>query len=108
MREKSNSKENITPTIVCKSPWHIVHVEPLPNYQLNVQFVDDTAGIVDIANLINGQNAGVFEALKDRNLFAKVYIHLGVVTWPTKGEFEIDLAPDAMYNSIKKTGSWIL
>jgi hypothetical protein len=46
----------------------------------------------------------VFEALKDKVYFEKVYVHHGVVTWPG----ELDLAPDAMYAEIQKKGCWVL
>ena len=43
-----------------------------------------------------------FEPLRDPQLFAEVSIDHGAVTWPG----ELDLAPDAMYDGIKATGSW--
>jgi len=42
--------------------------------------------------------------LRDRALFAKACVEYGVVVWPG----DIDLAPDAMYDEIKKKGRWIL
>ena len=45
-----------------------------------------------------------FAALADPDVFAPVYVDLGVVTWPG----EIDLAPDAMHAEIKKNGIWRL
>jgi hypothetical protein len=47
---------------------------------------------------------GVFEPLKDPAVFSQVRVEAGAVTWPG----EIDLAPDAMYNEIKRSGEWIL
>ncbi len=47
---------------------------------------------------------GVFESLKDKRYFDKVYISHGAVTWPG----ELDLAPDAMHREIKKNGAWVL
>jgi hypothetical protein len=64
--------------------------------------MDGTEGIVDLANLIFGENAGVFESLREPAFFARISIEMGVVTWPG----EIDLAPDAMYEEIKKHGEW--
>ena len=47
---------------------------------------------------------GVFEPLKDPAIFSQVRVESGAVRWPG----EIDLAPDAMYSEIKRTGEWIL
>ena len=38
--------------------------------------------------------------LSDPKLFAEAYVEYGVVIWPG----EIDLAPDVMYDGIKKKG----
>lgn len=43
-------------------------------------------------------------ALADPDVFAQVYAELGAVAWPD----EIDLAPDAMHDEIKKNGVWSL
>jgi hypothetical protein len=37
-------------------------------------------------------------------VFARAYVEYGAVVWPG----EIDLAPDAMYDEIKKHRRWIL
>jgi hypothetical protein len=44
------------------------------------------------------------EPLKDEVLFRRVYVEQGAVTWPG----ELDLAPDAMYDEIKRHGEWVL
>ncbi len=48
--------------------------------------------------------ADVFKALKNPKLFKQAHIEVGAVTWPG----EIDLAPDTMYQAIKKEGIWVL
>jgi len=48
-------------------------------------------------------NAGVFEALREQAVFSQAHVLLGAVTWPG----ELDLAPDAMYDSIKAHGEWV-
>jgi hypothetical protein len=40
---------------------------------------------------------------RDPVLFAQAYVEYGAVIWPG----EIDLAPDAMYDEIKKHGRWV-
>jgi len=47
---------------------------------------------------------GVFEPLKDARLFEALRVTDGFVSWPD----EIDLAPDAMYEAIRRDGLWIL
>ena len=104
MRKKSVSKENITPGIVCTAPWRLTKVKAMPNFQLEVEFIDGTKGFVEMINLITSDKAGVFSVLKDKELFNQVHLVYGVVTWPG----EIDLAPDTMHDEIKQKGCWIL
>lgn len=95
---------NITPPIQPRMPWRVAAVEALPGFRLHVRFVDGTEGTVDLAALIHSPAAGAFASLADSALFAQVFVEHGAVTWPG----EIDLAPDAMYAAIKKTGTWVL
>jgi hypothetical protein len=104
MRKQSVAKENIAPGIVCTASWRLSKVKPLPNYELEVKFNDGAHGIVEMVRLIMSDNAGVFAALKDHDLFNKAHLEYGVLTWPG----EIDLAPDAMHDAIKQKGRWVL
>jgi hypothetical protein len=83
-------------------PWRVRLVAALDGFRLSVRFMDGTTGTVDMSALIASPNAGVFERLKDRSLFAQVYVDHGAVVWPG----ELDLAPDAMHAAIKKDGEW--
>lgn len=104
MRAKKNTARNCTFRITPSMPWRIEKVRPLRGYRLKVLFLDGTKGEVDASKLIMSKEAGVFAALRDSSLFNKVYVEYGAVTWPG----EIDLAPDAMYQSIKHQGKCIL
>jgi hypothetical protein len=104
MQRKSITEKNISPGIVCTAPWRLTKVTPLANYRLEVEFIDGTSGTVDLLGLIMSDKAGVFEKLKDTQLFNQVYLQQGAVTWPG----EIDIAPDAMHDEIKHHGQWIL
>lgn len=104
MRKQPVAKENIAPGIVCTAAWRLSKVKPLPNYELAVEFNDGVHGVVEMANLIMGDKAGVFAALKDRAIFDKAHLEYGALTWPG----EIDLAPDVMHDAIKQTGRWVL
>jgi hypothetical protein len=68
-----------------------------PDYQLTVEFRDGTVGHANLRPLVFADNAGVFEALRDPDLFARAFVDLGAVTWPNG----LDLAPDAMYDVIR-------
>jgi hypothetical protein len=82
----------------------VTEVSALPSYRLVVRFVDGTEGEVDLSRLVLSNRAGVFAALRDPAVFTKAYVEYGVVMWPG----EIDLAPDAMYDELKKHGRWVL
>ena len=84
--------------------WRVVAVEALPHYCLKVRFVDGLEGLVDMKPMVLSASAGVFEALRDEELFSQAYVELGVVAWPGN----LDLAPDAMYDEIKANGEWVL
>jgi Protein of unknown function (DUF2442) len=81
--------------------WDVITIKPVAPLTIEVVFADDTSGQVKFAT---GHLTGVFEPLKNDAFFLQVFVNNGVVTWPG----EIDLAPDAMYVSIKKYGEWFL
>jgi hypothetical protein len=79
-------------------------MEVLTGFRLHVRFKDGTDGTVELADFINSPSAGVFAALRDKNLFSQARLELGAVIWP----HNLDLAPDAMHREIKEHGSWIV
>jgi hypothetical protein len=81
--------------------WSVVSVEPVSPLVLSVRFEDGTEGKVRFEA---GYLSGVFEALKAPDVFRQARVEGGAVTWPG----EIDLAPDAMYREIKRSGEWVL
>lgn len=85
-------------------PWRLVDVKALPRHTLAVEFVDGLSGTVEMFDMVHAEDAGVFAALRDEALFAKVGLSYGAVTWPNG----LDLAPDAMYDEIKSHGVWAL
>ncbi len=68
----------------------------LPNYRLDLTFVDGASGIVDLSN---ESFAGVFEPLTEPEYFARATLENGVVTWPCG----VDIAPDALYEKVCAT-----
>jgi hypothetical protein len=103
MRAQTESPQNSPPGINPAIPWRVTEVRVLNDHCLFVRFVDGTTGEVDLSRLIMSSRAGVFAALRDPALFARVYVECGAVSWPE----ELDLAPDAMYDEVKAKGRWV-
>lgn len=101
---KKDIASSVVPPIQIKAPWRVKSVEPFDGYRLHVRFIDGLEGEIDMAERVHSPRAGVFAALADPDVFAQVYVELGAVTWPG----EIDLAPDAMHDEIRKNGIWKL
>ncbi|MBH1989196.1 MAG: DUF2442 domain-containing protein [Myxococcaceae bacterium] len=75
----------------------------MENYRIAIEFKDGLKGVLDLSKLVMSHDAGVFTALRDQALFHQAYLDHGAVTWPG----ELDLAPDAMYDSIKKRHQYL-
>ncbi|MCA3269916.1 MAG: DUF2442 domain-containing protein [Alphaproteobacteria bacterium] len=109
MPEQSNAPQYyspgvVLPPVVVTSPWRVDQVAPLPDYRFRVRFRDGLTGDVDMFRLVHSPDAGVFASLKDPQLFASMFVALGVVTWPNG----VDLAPDTMHAQIKQHGQWFV
>lgn len=92
------------PTTDIRTPWRIAAMRVLPGYRVHVRFNDGTEGEVDLSALVHSAEAGVFAALRDEVLFAQARVQLGAVTWPG----DLELAPDAMHEAIKRHGTWVV
>lgn len=103
MRDEADTEENST-TRVSNVPWVVTQVTVLPGFRLYVRFIDGVEGEVDMAQMVNAPDAGVFAELADPIAFSKAYVSTYYVAWPT-GQ---DLAPDAMHDEIARNGRWIL
>ncbi len=108
MRAESNANENspvaLIGEVAPRSPWRVTEVEALPGFRLRVAFADGLTGVVDMSRMVHSPKAGVFAALADPSLFARVRLDYGAVTWPG----ELDLAPDAMHSAIQEHSIWLL
>jgi hypothetical protein len=67
-----------------------------------VLFNDGLTGVVDVSQLVNTLDPGIFSALRDPAYFAKAYLECGAVAWPNGA----DLAPESMHKAIKQMGTW--
>jgi hypothetical protein len=81
--------------------WNVIEVKAISPLSIHVIFFDGTSGKVKFKP---SHLKGVFEPLKDPEIFRQAYIENGAVTWPGN----VDLAPDEMYLAIKNHGEWIL
>lgn len=81
--------------------WDVTEVRLQENYTLWVRFTDGTEGAVQF---LPSAFRGVFQPLSDQAQFSQVAVIDGVLTWPG----EVDLAPDAMHEQIRRNGHWVL
>jgi hypothetical protein len=81
--------------------WDVTEVMVTDDFALAVRFRDGLQGAVKFSPSFF---RGVFTHLASLPEFRKVQVVDGVVTWPG----ELDLAPDAMYAEIKRSGEWLL
>ncbi|MEW6532563.1 MAG: DUF2442 domain-containing protein [Thermodesulfobacteriota bacterium] len=65
---------------------HVTTVAYLGDYRLRLEFSDDTAREVDLANELYGE---IFEPLRDLDLFKKVYVNpnTNTIEWPNGADF---------------------
>ena len=104
MPSKTATKEHCAIGVIPAAAWRVRAVSTLPQWQLAITFNDGTTGIVDMASLVNSADAGVFDELRNQDIFNQVFLDYGAVTWPNGA----DLAPDMMYDEIRSNGRWIV
>ena len=102
MRKEPDAEADRSSGLVAPVPWTVVEAHAISNRVLAVRFIDGTHGTVDLTRLVDGDGAGVFESLRDGSTFRTVVVCEGAVAWPNGP----DLAPDAMYDAIRQTGTW--
>ena len=96
------SQKNITAGLKPAASWRVRAVNVLQGYRLSITCNDGTSGIVDMSALVNSPVAGIYAALKDAQLFQKVSIELGALTWPNGA----DLDPLWTHEEISKNITW--
>jgi hypothetical protein len=102
MSSQATTETHQAAGVIPAAPWRLRALSILPQWQLAVTFNDGLTGIVDVSVLVQGRDAGVFEALREPAFFAQAYLDCGAVTWPNGA----DIAPDAMYKEIRRSGVW--
>ena len=78
-------------------PWEVKAAKPLPGYRLEVTFADGVHGVVDLSDV---PHKGVFALWGEPGYFEQVSVdsETGTVCWPSGA----DVAPDAMYEEVKR------
>ena len=101
---KANSASGVGPG--SGAAWRVLTATALSGLRIRVSFPDGTAGEVHLESFLQSSRISgtLFEALRDPTEFARVGVVSGVVTWPNGAE----LAPDAMYDAIRATGTWVV
>jgi hypothetical protein len=72
----------------------IIAIQPLDNYRMRLEFSTGEIKEFDFAPLLD---TPCFQPLRDKALFAQVYLDHGVPSW---NGGNIDIAPEALYVSI--------
>lgn len=81
--------------------WDVTEVRVIGAFALSVRFRDGLEGTV---TFLPSFFRGVFTHLASLPEFRKVQVVEGAVTWPG----ELDLAPEAMYAEIRRSGGCLL
>lgn len=76
-----------------KTPVKVRSVKPLDNYRLWIRFNDGETKIFDFTYLLDTK---AFLPLRDKDVFASVYVDYGVPVWR---DGEIDIAPETLYEN---------
>lgn len=96
------TQENIAVGLRAAAAWRVRAVNVLSNYRLSITCNDGTNGIVDMSALVSSPGAGIYAELKNTQLFEKVSIELGSLTWPNGA----DLDPLWTHEEISKNKTW--
>ena len=70
--------------------WIVLHVEPMPDYKLLINFADGSKRIFDCKPLLDRK---IFEQLKNPSIFSKAKVECGTVVWSD----ELDISPEYLY-----------
>jgi hypothetical protein len=77
---------------------HARRVKALDGYRLEIVFDDDTTGVTDLAEFV--KLGPITEPLRDPAFFARVFIEMGVPTWPNG----CDIDPINAWMKLKAAG----
>lgn len=78
----------------------VIKLKPLDGHKLWVRFSTGEEGVRDYSAMISG-GGPVVVPLRDQSLFARVFIEMGVPTWPNG--FDVD--PISLYVELRDSDS---
>ncbi|HEX5661465.1 MAG TPA: DUF2442 domain-containing protein [Polyangiales bacterium] len=70
---------------------HVIAVRYLDGWNLDVEFDDDTVGVVNLQELV--ERVPLFAPLQNQAQFARAFVEDGRVCWPG----DVDIAPERLY-----------
>lgn len=103
---KGDRTTEVVPPIEPVAAWRVASAKLLPGLRLRVRFVDGTNGDVELESFLAGEKVRgtVFEPLREPEFLGRFSVVDGTIQWPNGA----DLAPDAMYDAIRKSGRWLV
>ncbi|MDX2073842.1 MAG: DUF2442 domain-containing protein [Alphaproteobacteria bacterium] len=80
--------------------YHITEAAALRDYAIHLKFEDGLEGVIALDRILD--KSPLFKELKNSELFRRVTLDKKwhTITWPNG----VDLAPDVLYDKIKKSG----
>ena len=79
---------------------HVTDVKVIAPTSLRIRFSNGTSGVRDFADII-AEGGPMVEALRDPAVFQRVFVQLGVLTWPNG----FDLDAIRLHDEMKLAGS---
>jgi hypothetical protein len=77
----------------------VLKLKPLGERKLWLRFTDGCEGVYDLSDFVESGGPMV-EPLREDGYFARVFVEMGVPTWPNG----LDLDPINLYMEMKKSG----
>jgi hypothetical protein len=78
---------------------HVTKVEALGDHRLRLGFSDGSSGVHDFTDIV-AETGPMVEPLRDTELFGRVFISMGVLTWPNG----YDLDTIRLHDEMKTAG----
>ena len=78
----------------------VIGLRPLEDYRLWLRFTDGSEGVCDLTEIV-AQDGPMVEPLKAKSYFDRVFVEMGVPTWPNG----YDLDPIQLYMWLRDAGA---
>lgn len=101
---QTDAAQDRTPGVTPVAPWRVTAVTVLPGHKLAVTFRDGSSAILDCSAVLTAKDAGIFAGLSSPEMFERVDLNLGVITWPNGA----DLDPAWIYEETRGRKMWVV